>query len=147
MSYTISFAQLNQNSIPEAGGKGANWGELINAGLLVPAGFVLITEAYGSSQKVLGQPVDFRAIAYRLRQGNDPATVSLAVVVQQLIPADAAGILFTADPTTGERDHLLINATWGLGKAIVGGRVTPDTIVIDKSDWCMLSRETAVLTP
>ena len=87
-----------------------------------------------------------RAISYRMRQGIDPADVSLAVVVQQLIPADAAGILFTANPINGERDQIIINATWGLGEAIVGGQVTPDTVVVDKSNWQILSRETATKT-
>ncbi len=84
-----------------------------------------------------------RAIAYRLKQGIDPANVSLAVVVQQLIPADAAGILFTANPLDGVREQIVINATWGLGEAIVGGKVTPDTAVVDKTTWQILSRETA----
>ncbi|KAA3658453.1 MAG: hypothetical protein DWQ04_25080 [Chloroflexi bacterium] len=68
------------------------------------------------------------------------------VVVQQLIPADVAGILFTANPVNGERDQVLINATWGLGEAIVGGQVTPDSVVVDKSTYEILSRETAVKT-
>lgn len=87
-----------------------------------------------------------RAIAYRLRQGIDPAVVSLAVVVQQLIPADAAGILFTANPLDGDRDQILINATWGLGEAIVGGHVNPDTVVVDKLTHDILSRETVTKT-
>lgn len=87
-----------------------------------------------------------RAITYRLRQGIDPDSVSLAVVVQQLIPADAAGILFTANPITGDRDQILINATWGLGEAIVGGQVTPDTVVIGKSTNEIVSRTTATKT-
>ena len=87
-----------------------------------------------------------RAIAYRMRQNIDPASVSLAVVVQQLIPADAAGILFTANPLTGQRSQIVINATWGLGEAIVGGLVTPDTVVVDKSNWQIVSRDTATKT-
>lgn len=87
-----------------------------------------------------------RAISYRMRQKIDPAAVSLAVVVQQLIPADAAGILFTANPVNGQRDQILINATWGLGEAIVSGQVTPDTVVVDKSTRNILSRETATKT-
>ena len=83
-----------------------------------------------------------RAIAYRIRQEIDPASVSLAVVVQRLIPADSAGILFTANPVDGQRDQILINATWGLGEAIVGGLVTPDTVLVDKSTKEILSRET-----
>ena len=87
-----------------------------------------------------------RAISYRLRQNIDPATVSLAVVVQQLIPAEAAGILFTANPVNGQRAQILINATWGLGEAIVSGQVTPDTVVVDKATYKILSRETATKT-
>ncbi|GAB2727024.1 PEP/pyruvate-binding domain-containing protein [Nocardia thraciensis] len=75
-----------------------------------------------------------RAIGYRARQGIDSDDVALAVVVQELVPADAAGIAFTANPLTGARDEVLINAAWGLGEAIVGGQVTPDTIVVAKAD-------------
>ncbi len=74
-----------------------------------------------------------RAIAYRLRQGIPPESVALAVVVQLLVPAKVAGILFTANPLNGRRDEIVINAAWGLGEAIVGGRVTPDTLIVDKA--------------
>ena len=87
-----------------------------------------------------------RAMAYRLRQEIDPASVSLAVVVQKLVAADAAGILFTANPTSGERAQALINATWGLGEAIVGGLVTPDSAVVNQATWQIVSRETATKT-
>ena len=73
-----------------------------------------------------------RAMAYRLRQGIAPAQVSLAVVVQAMAPATAAGVLFTVNPLTGARDEIVINATWGLGEALVSGRVNPDMIVADK---------------
>src|SRR5215472_15697123 len=73
-----------------------------------------------------------RAIGYRARQGIAQEDVSLAVVVQELVPAEASGILFTANPLTGARDQVMINAAWGLGEAIVGGQVTPDTVVVDK---------------
>jgi rifampicin phosphotransferase len=84
-----------------------------------------------------------RAMAYRRRQNIEPATVSLAVVVQQMVPAEAAGIMFTTDPVGGWRDRTLINAAWGLGEAVVGGRVTPDTLVVDKASGRIVSRETA----
>jgi pyruvate,water dikinase len=87
-----------------------------------------------------------RAIAYRLRQGIAPASVSLAVVVQMLVSAESAGILFTANPINGARDQLLINATWGLGEAVVGGQVTPDTVIVDKAQHTIISRETAAKT-
>ncbi len=73
-----------------------------------------------------------RAIAYRLKNNVDQASIALAVVVQELIPADAAGILFTANPLNGKADEVLINAAWGLGEAVVGGLVSTDSITVDK---------------
>ncbi len=84
-----------------------------------------------------------RALAYRARQGIDPATVSLAVVVQQMVNADAAGILFTANPQNGRRNEATIDAAWGLGEAVVGGLVTPDQWVINKSDGRVLAQTIA----
>ena len=74
-----------------------------------------------------------RAIAYRARQGISPASVALAVVIQQMVPAESAGILFTANPISGNRNELMINASWGLGEAIVGSLVVPDNIIVDKA--------------
>lgn len=87
-----------------------------------------------------------RAIAYRQRQKISPDSVSMAVVVQQMVDADASGILFTADPVSGDRDRIVINAAWGLGEAIVGGLVTPDTVLVEKARWQVAARETAVKT-
>jgi len=84
-----------------------------------------------------------RAIGYRLQHGIDQNAVSLAVVVQLLVPAEAAGILFTANPVNGRRDQVVISASWGLGEAIVGGLVTPDTIIVDKGTARVLERQTA----
>jgi len=84
-----------------------------------------------------------RAIGYRARQGIGAAGLSLAVVVQALVPAEAAGILFTANPVTGRRDQAMISAAWGLGEAVVGGLVTPDAITVDKVSGAVLERQTA----
>ncbi len=73
-----------------------------------------------------------RAMAYRARLGIEPSTVSLAVIVQRMAPAEVAGILFTANPLTGDSTETVINASWGLGEAIVTGRVSPDNIIMDK---------------
>jgi rifampicin phosphotransferase len=73
-----------------------------------------------------------RAIGYRAQHGIAADGVSLAVVVQQFVPADAAGVLFTVNPVTGRRDQLVINASWGLGEAVVGGQVSPDIVVVDR---------------
>ncbi len=82
-----------------------------------------------------------RAIGYRIRNHIAAASVSLAVVVQELVPAEAAGILFTANPVTGVHDQIMINAAWGLGEAIVGGLVTPDTVVVDKNSGAIVTSE------
>ncbi|GAA3129012.1 PEP/pyruvate-binding domain-containing protein [Streptosporangium carneum] len=74
-----------------------------------------------------------RAIAYREGNGVPHDEVALAVVVQELVPADAAGVLFTVNPVSGARDQTVINASWGLGEAVVGGQVTPDTVVVGKA--------------
>jgi rifampicin phosphotransferase len=82
-----------------------------------------------------------RAIDYRARHGIAQEDVSLAVVVQELVPADASGIMFTANPLTGTRDQVMINAAWGLGEAIVGGLVTPDTVVVEKASGAITRQE------
>jgi pyruvate,water dikinase len=72
-----------------------------------------------------------RAIAYRASQGltEDPA---LAVVIQRMVASDRAGVLFTADPSTGRRDRMVIEGAFGLGEAVVSGQVEPDTYVLTK---------------
>jgi rifampicin phosphotransferase len=87
-----------------------------------------------------------RAIAYRLKNRIDQGGVALAVVVQELVAAGAAGIMFTANPITGDRDELVINAAWGLGEAVVSGAVTPDTITVHKATGRVVGRETAEKT-
>ncbi|MBB5953559.1 pyruvate,water dikinase [Saccharothrix tamanrassetensis] len=69
-----------------------------------------------------------RAVDYRARNGI--TDTAMAVVVQELVPADAAGVLFTANPVTGARDETVVNAAPGLGEALVGGEITPDTYVV-----------------
>jgi rifampicin phosphotransferase len=67
-----------------------------------------------------------RAVTYRLRNGFDHRKVYMAVVVQQMVFPDAAGILFTADPVTGNRKVASVEASFGLGEALVSGLVNPD---------------------
>jgi pyruvate,water dikinase len=82
-----------------------------------------------------------RAIGYRARHAISGHDVALAVVVQELVPADAAGILFTADPRTGAREMMVVNAAWGLGDSIVGGHVTPDTFIVNARTGVVESQE------
>ena len=238
MIFIKQFDEVGRDDIDEAGGKGANLGELTRAGLPVPSGFVVVTEAYRAyvtehqlAERIvtLAVPTDdpagyddasaqiralftnevsdslraeiteaytalgedapvavrssataedlpeasfagqqdtylnvrgledllvavrdcwaslwtARAMAYRARQGIDPASVSLAVVVQQMVDAEAAGVMFTANPSNGRRDETVISAAWGLGESVVSGSVNTDNIVVRTPDGAVLSNETA----
>ena len=238
MIFIKQFDELGSSDIDQAGGKGANLGELTRAGLPVPAGFVIITAAYqayvadhqladkiaafaaptddpagyddasaqiralfvdevsddlraeiADAYATLGEEVPVavrssataedlpeasfagqqdtylnvrgledllvairdcwaslwtaRAMAYRARQGIDPASVSLAVVVQQMVDAESAGVMFTANPSNGHRDEAVISAAWGLGESVVSGAVNTDNIVVHKSHGTLVSSETA----
>ncbi|MCG2624319.1 PEP-utilizing enzyme [Arthrobacter sp. I2-34] len=241
MTYIRQLGEVGRGDLALAGGKGANLGELVQAGLPVPAGFVLLTTAYeafieanGIAAQILelaalphgaalqdyeqaalrirelftggrlpadvdvalraayrglggegaavavrssataedlasassaGQQDTYlnirgaealaaavtacwaslwtaRAMAYRARAGIDPAAVRLAVVVQDMVDAEAAGVMFTANPANGRPDQLVISAAWGLGESVVGGSVTPDDIVVEAGTGRILSRHT-----
>jgi pyruvate,water dikinase len=81
-----------------------------------------------------------RALEYRRRQGLSVERLRLAVLVQQLVASDVSAVAFSANPITGNRDEMLINANWGLGESIVSGTVTPDTFVVRKSDLAVVER-------
>lgn len=72
-----------------------------------------------------------RAVSYRAELGIDASTVSLAVVVQRMVDAVTAGVMFTANPLTGRRQEAVIDASPGLGEAVVSGSVNPDQFVVD----------------
>jgi rifampicin phosphotransferase len=71
-----------------------------------------------------------RAVTYRLRNGIDHRQVQMAVVVQRMVVAEAAGVLFTADPVTGNRKVVSVEASFGLGEALVSGLVNPDVYTV-----------------
>ena len=197
----LDLGSVGAADLPRVGGKAAGLGQLLGAGVRVPAGFVVTTDAYryavgaaSTTAEVLSTPVpedladavraaylalgggpvavrssataedlpgatfagqqdtfldvegteavldavrgcwaslwSGRAVAYRERLGLDPASVAMAVVVQRMVPADTAGVLFTADPVTGRRDRVVVDAARGLGEAVVSGRVTPEHLVV-----------------
>jgi phosphohistidine swiveling domain-containing protein len=240
MEFIKSIAELGREDLPIAGGKAANLGELLKAGMPVPNGFVIITEGYrqfvvenqlgerlrqiitttrmddpawletASSQiqgvfrsgkiptalareirqayTVLGSsslPVAVRssataedlpdlsfagqmdtylnvqgeeglldavvgcwsslwtarAIGYRARNDISNDDVSLAVIVQQMVESEASGVMFTANPLTGKRTETVIDATFGLGEALVSGQVEPDHYVVESTTGRILSKE------
>jgi pyruvate, water dikinase len=72
------------------------------------------------------------SLSYRLKRKVPEDGVAIAVVVQRMVDARTAGVMFTRSPLTGDRSVITIEATWGLGSAMVGGEVTPDRFVIAK---------------
>src|SRR5262245_5178173 len=74
-----------------------------------------------------------RARAYRRQQGVEGNGLAMAVVVQRLVPAEVAGVLFTRDPLDSEGRRMLVEASWGLGERVVSGRVTPDRFRVDRA--------------
>jgi len=82
-----------------------------------------------------------RAVRYRALKLGDPRGDAMPVVVMGLVPSESAGIAFTAHPVTGDRDQVVINSSWGLGEAVVSGRVTPDSFVVQKGSLALLERE------
>jgi pyruvate,water dikinase len=80
------------------------------------------------------------AVHYRRQQGLSVERPQIAVLVQQLVAADVAAVVFSANPISGNRDEVMINASWGLGESIVGGTVTPDMFIVRKSDLAVVQR-------
>ena len=81
-----------------------------------------------------------RAVAYRARLGIGDDEIAMGVVVQAMVPAEAAGVLLTLDPLTGDRSQVTIEAAYGLGTAVVEGEVTPDRFAVDKVTMELRSR-------
>jgi pyruvate,water dikinase len=82
-----------------------------------------------------------RAIGYRARNSIDQWNITLAIVVQQMVQSETSGVLFTANPLTGRRCETVIEATFGLGEALVSGRVEPDRYVVNTASRRILNKE------
>ncbi len=86
-----------------------------------------------------------RAIAYREKQGYAHDDVKLAVVVQRMVNSEFSGIMFTVDPNSGAK-QIVIEGGYGLGEAIVGGEVTPDTYIVDKQKMEVIKKRVSTQT-
>lgn len=81
-----------------------------------------------------------RALSYTWKHDIDPLTIHMAVVIQKMVNARAAGVMFTISPTSGDRSRIVIEASYGLGLGVVGGDVTPDRFVVAKIEGQVLDR-------
>ncbi|MBS4534727.1 phosphoenolpyruvate synthase [Clostridium sp. D2Q-14] len=84
-----------------------------------------------------------RAIYYRENQGFKHEEVALSVVVQKMVNSGKAGVLFTANPINNNKNEIMINASWGLGEAVVSGIVTPDEYIIVKDSLEIVEKNIA----
>ena len=118
-AYVVPLGELDRSAVAVAGGKAAN-----NV-----SGPAALLEAVRRCWASLWTD---RAIAYRQRNGIAHEGVALAVVCQEMVAAEVVGVLFTANPVSGRRLEVVIDASLGLGEAVVGGLVSPDNYVVDK---------------
>jgi pyruvate,water dikinase len=184
--WTRALGELGRGDAAEFGGKSANLGELLAAGIPVPPGFAISAAAYregftdalreelAGRYDALGAPAvavrssalgedseeasaagqqesylwvrgvadlcrsvedcwaslhSERAVAYRARMGGEAA---MGVTVQTMVDAEVSGVLFTCNPLTGDPSMVAVNASWGLGLAVVGGEANPDDFLVSK---------------
>ncbi len=129
---------VRSSAVEEDGAMASYAGQYVTCLNVVSAGDVVqATQRCWASAAAPGM------LAYRRHQGLDGARARLAVLIQQLIVADVAAVVFSAHPATSNRDEVVINASWGLGASVVGGTVTPDTYVVRKADLAVLVRQIA----
>ncbi len=89
-------------------------------------------------RQVVASQFSERALIYFKNQGLLLEDAAMGVLIQRLVEAQAAGVMFTADPESGDRERLIISATWGLAAELVGGQVSPDEYVVSKGDGRLL---------
>jgi len=92
-------------------------------------------------QRCWGSLFTPRAIFYRKEKGFEHTEVLISVAVQEMIDSKASGVMFTLEPVQGDRNKVVINASWGLGEAIVSGQITPDEYVVEKGTFRILDRK------
>lgn len=98
-------------------------------------------EVVAAVQKCFASLFEARAIYYRIVNKYDHMKVGLAVPVQIMVQSERSGVLFTADPVTGDTSKLVTEAGYGLGEAIVSGSVTPDRYIVDKQSEKITAKE------
>ncbi|MFA6429066.1 MAG: PEP/pyruvate-binding domain-containing protein [Patescibacteria group bacterium] len=108
-------------------GKAMSWAGELETFLNVPR--ELLLDRIQACVDSLDSP---RAKTYRALHDLDQSAIGVAVVVQAMIPAEQAGVVFTMHPVTGNREHVVVEAGPGLGEAVVGGEIIPDTYVLEK---------------
>jgi pyruvate,water dikinase len=117
-----------RSSAVDEDGSGASFAGVYETFLNVTGG-AAVAEAVEHCRASAADP---RVAEYRRQRGVEGGA-AVAVLVQQLVTADASAVVFTADPVSKDRERVVINAAWGLGEALVSGIVNPDTYLVAKA--------------
>lgn len=91
-------------------------------------------------KKVWSSTFNSRSLAFRVQKGLPLESDPIGVAVLKMVNAKAAGVLFTADPNTGDDSRAIVEANWGLGESVVGGEVLPDIYIIDKESAIVINK-------
>ena len=106
-------------------------------------GISSVEEAVGAVRRCFSSLWEDRAARYRHERGFDHARASMAVVIQRMVDADAAGVAFTMNPISGSLDEIVINAAWGLGETVVSGEGDVDQFVVSKTTHAVVQSSIA----
>ena len=115
-----------RSSSPEEDLSGASFAGLYETILGVDAGSL-----EDAVRRCFGSCLNPRVLAYKREKGFEDFDPKIAVIVQELVDSEVAGVAFSLNPLTNDFDEVLINASWGLGEALVQGEITPDATVVD----------------
>lgn len=116
-----------RSSAPQEDLAGASFAGIYESFLGVTAG-----ELREAVRKVFVSGLDFKVLSYKRQRGFDPARVEVAVVVQEQVGSESAGVAFSLNPQNNDYDEAVIQANWGLGETVVSGSVSPDRFIVDK---------------
>jgi len=87
-----------------------------------------------------------RAIFYRTQKGFPHEKVLISVAIQKMVNSRSAGVMFTINPVTGDRNQIVIEGNWGLGESVVSGSVSPDDFIVDKNNFNIIEKRIATKT-
>lgn len=124
-----------RSSSPDEDAASASFAGLYQTELGVSPG-----ELENAVRRCFAAAYDHRLVAYKLAQGMDPARLDLALIIQDHLHSDVAGVGFSINPLNNDFDEAVVDASWGLGEAVVGGQVAPDHFVLDKLQGHVIER-------
>ncbi len=125
-----AFVAVRSSALGEDGSKDSFAGQM-DSFLFVKGPDALLTSVRACWASAYSE----RALSYRHMKGADALAIEIAVVIQEMVSPDVSGVMFTADPLTGDRDVIVINGTYGAGEGIVSGALDTDSFKVSKGTW------------